>query len=66
MRAKRTEYDVQYKRDHYCRIVGLLPPEYKDIVKNRADSLGLSMTQYLKSLIDADCNITSNNVKTPD
>lgn len=59
-------YNNQYKKDNYCRIVSLLPQKYKEIVTNRATELGLSMTQYIKSLIDADCNITDDDVKTPD
>lgn len=64
-RPERNKYMTDYKREHYYRLVGLLPMDYKDIVKARADELGLSMTQYVKSLIDADCGITDNNVKSP-
>ena len=65
-RPERNKYIADYKRDHYYHMVSMLPPDYKDIVKARADELGLSMTQYIKSLIDADCGITEDEVKTPD
>jgi len=64
-RPERNKYQTDYKTEHYYRLVGLLPIGYKDIVKPRADELGLSLTQYIKSLIDADCGITDDNVESP-
>lgn len=64
-RPERNKYIADYKRDHYYHMVSMLPPEYKDIVKGRADELGLSMTQYVKSLIDSDCGITNEDVENP-
>lgn len=62
----KNKYVADYKRDHYYHMVSMLPPEYKEIVKTRSESLGLSMTQYIKSLVDADCGITPDNVNAPD
>ena len=58
--TERNKYSESYKKEHYYRMLSLLPKEYKDIVKNRSESLGMSMTQYIKSLIDADCGITED------
>lgn len=62
----KTTYVNEYKRSHYFRLVCELPPEYRDKIDERASALGVSRTQYIKDLIAADLNITSDNVKTPD
>lgn len=62
----KTTYNNQYKREKYYRFQGLLPKEYKEYITNRTSDLGISVSQYMKRLIDADLNITSDNVKTPD
>ena len=51
-KAKRNAYDIQYKKDNFDRIAFVVPKGTKDKIKERAAKEGLSMSEWLKQLID--------------
>ena len=48
------KYQNQYVREHYDRVIITMPKGKRDIVKNRANKLGKSVSQYINDLIDED------------
>jgi len=40
-------YHKEYTKEHYDRVVALVPKGTKEIIKERGKSCGLTMTQYL-------------------
>ena len=45
---------IKYVREHYDRVIITMPKGKRDIVKNRANKLGKSVSQYINDLIDED------------
>lgn len=48
------DYNNEYVRRTYDRFSINLPKGYKDTITDHAAALGLSVTEYIKRLIDAD------------
>jgi predicted DNA binding CopG/RHH family protein len=53
-RASNKKWDAENIKDNYARINFLTKREAREAIKQRADSLGLGMSDYIKSLIRAD------------
>lgn len=51
-----TEYKNSFKKENYDNITLALPKGYRDTIKSRAKEQGISMTEYIKNLIDQDSN----------
>lgn len=52
----KTEYNNQYNKNHYDRINMFVPIGFKKIIKEKADLLGISMNEYIVTLINNDIN----------
>ncbi len=48
------EYQNEYNRKHYDRVLLTLPAGEKQKVKDRAKMLGMPVNAYIRSLIEAD------------
>ena len=57
-----SKYVNDYIKTNYERINLLLPPGYKDRIKKQAAENGLSMSQYIISLLEHDTAFTVHNV----
>lgn len=55
--AKKVSYDMQYVKEHYDRIEVKLPKGYRELLKKRADELGINQSTLLKQLIDKELNL---------
>ena len=54
--AGKTAYKNQYNLENYDRINVTVNKGEKEIIKERADSLGMSINAYINSLIKEDLN----------
>ena len=54
--SKKTDYINSYNNEHYDRINMFIPKGYKEQIKDRAKSLGISMSDYIFTLISNDLN----------
>lgn len=50
----RIKYQTEYDRNHYDRIVIVVPKGKRDRIKRRANELGKSVNGYIGELIDKD------------
>lgn len=50
----RIKYQTDYDREHYDRIVIVVPKGKRERIKKRASELGKSMNGYISELIDKD------------
>ena len=61
--ANRTEYKNQYQKEHYDRINLTIAKGYKERIKEKADSLNISLSEYIFTLICNDLDGTSTNIQ---
>lgn len=60
----RTEVKNRYNRKHYDRMSFVVPAGSRELIKARAEELGISVNEYIRQLITADapqCIIYQNN-----
>ena len=50
-------YKNDFSRKNYDHILLALPKGYKDTIKIKANELGVSVTSYIRSLIDEDLKL---------
>lgn len=55
-KKKRNEYDMAYKKANFDRVAFVVPKGYKDIIKEAAAKEGLTMSEWIKSIIDDKIN----------
>lgn len=57
-----TKYNNNYKKEHYDRINILIAKGYKERIKEKADSLGIGLSEYIFTLICNDLDGVSTNI----
>ena len=58
-----TQYNNDYKKEHYDRINVLIAKGYKERIKEKADSLGVGLSEYIFTLICNDLDGATTDIK---
>ena len=63
MANNKVKYNNEYNKGHYDRINLMIAKGYKERIKEKADSLGVGLSEYIFTLICNDLDGTGTNIK---